>query len=305
MKRRVNPFMVSKFVIAGPASQALAVQVANLLEIPVVETEFKKFPDGENYIRLNVEDESIFSGSDIIIIQSADFPQNDHIFELLCLISIVKRIDASSIKVVVPYLAYSRQDKVFRPGEAISAKMLLTMIVQAGATEFVTVDLHAPEVLENLGIPATSLDTAPLLAEYLKSRELVNPVVISPDKGSRDRSAQFASLLGAELVLFDKSRDRITGEIDMEGEAELSGRDVAIVDDIIATGGTMATALGIAKKAGARNLYALCSHALLIGNAMFKMGKLGCEVIGTNAVNSPVSVVSVASIIAKHFKEAE
>ncbi|HME55183.1 MAG TPA: ribose-phosphate pyrophosphokinase [Candidatus Lokiarchaeia archaeon] len=295
--------MASKFIVAGPASQSVAVQVANLLEIPVVETEFKKFPDGENYIRLNVEDESIFNGSDMIIIQSADFPQNDHLMELFYLISIAKRVEAASIRVVVPYLAYSRQDKVFRPGEAISAKLILQMIVQAGANEFVTIDIHAPEVLSNLGIPATSLDSTPLLANYLKSRDLVNPVVISPDKGSRDRSAQFASLIGAELVLFDKSRDRITGEIDMEGEAELNGRDVAIVDDIIATGGTMATALGIAKNAGARNLYALCSHALLIGNALFKLSKLECEVIGTNAVNSPVSVVSVAPIIAKHFKE--
>lgn len=297
--------MVSKFIIAGPASQALAVQVANLMEIPVIETEFKKFPDGENYIRLNVEDESIFSGSDLIIIQSTDFPQNDHIFELLCFISIAKRVEAASIKVVVPYLAYSRQDRSFRPGEAISAKLLLQLIVQAGATEFVTIDIHAPEVLADLGIPATSLDSTPLLAEYLKSRDLVNPVVISPDKGSRERSAQFASLLGAELVLFDKSRDRITGEIDMEGEADLEGRDVAIADDIIATGGTMATALSIAKKANARKLYALCSHALLIGNAMFKLSNLGCEVIATNAVNSPVSVVSVAPIIANHFKGSD
>nr|MDO8110353.1 ribose-phosphate pyrophosphokinase [Candidatus Sigynarchaeota archaeon] len=295
--------MASKYVIAGPASQGLAVQVANLLKVPVIETEYKKFPDGENYVRLNVEDDSIFKDSEMIIIQTADYPQNDHLWELLYLISIAKRVGASKIPVVVPYLAYSRQDKVFRPGEAISAKLILQLIESAGATEFITIDIHAPEVFADMKIPAHSLDPIPLLAENLKSRKLTKPVVISPDKGSRDRSAQFAKLIGAELVLFDKTRDRITGEIEMQGDVKLDGRDVAIADDIIATGGTMATALKIAKKGGAKKLFALCSHALLIGNAVFKMGSIGCEIIATNAVNSPMSIVSVAPLIADHFKK--
>jgi len=294
--------MSKRFVIAGPASQSLAVQVGTLLNVPVIETEAKKFPDGENYIRLNVEDETQFKNSEMIIVQTADFPQNDHFMELFYLISIAKRVGAVRIPVVVPYLAYSRQDKVFRPGEAISASLLLTFIERAGATEFVTVDIHAPEVFSAVRIPCHSLDPMPLLAQHLKNRMLVNPVVISPDKGSRDRSKQFADLLGAELVLFDKSRDRITGEIEMRGDIKLDGKDVAIADDIIATGGTMATALKLAKKGGARNIFALCTHALLIGNAQYKLGSIGCEIIGTNATSSPVSVVSVAPIIADHFK---
>nr|MDO8085301.1 ribose-phosphate diphosphokinase [Candidatus Sigynarchaeum springense] len=294
--------MSKRFVIAGPASQSLAVQVGTLLNVPVIETEAKKFPDGENYIRLNVEDETQFKDSEMIIVQTADFPQNDHFMELFYLISIAKRVGAVRIPVVVPYLAYSRQDKVFRPGEAISASLLLTFIERAGATEFVTVDIHAPEVFSAVRIPCHSLDPMPLLAQHLKNRMLVNPVVISPDKGSRDRSKQFADLLGAELVLFDKSRDRITGEIEMRGDIKLDGKDVAIADDIIATGGTMATALKLAKKGGARNIFALCTHALLIGNAQYKLGSIGCEIIGTNATSSPVSVVSVAPIIADHFK---
>ncbi len=294
--------MPKRFVIAGPAAQAIAVQVGKLLNVPVIETEAKKFPDGENYVRLNVEDEAQFKGSEMIIIQTADFPQNDHFMELFYLISIAKRVGATKIPVVVPYLAYSRQDKVFRPGEAISATVLLKLIENAGATEFVTVDIHAPEIFTAVKIPCHSLDPMPLLAKYLKDRNLVNPVVVSPDKGSRDRSKQFADLLGAELVLFDKSRDRITGEIEMKGDVKLDGRDVAIADDIIATGGTMATALKLAKKGGARNIFALCTHALLIGNAQYKLGSIGCEIVGTNAVSSPVSVVSVAPIIADHFK---
>ncbi len=294
--------MSKRYVIAGPASQALAVQVGKLLNVPVVETEAKKFPDGENYVRLNVEDEAAFKGSEMIIIQTADFPQNDHFMEMFNLISIAKRVGATKIPVVVPYLAYSRQDKVFRPGEAITAQLLLKLVESAGATEFVTIDIHAPEVFSAVKMPCHSLDPMPLLARYLKDRKLANPVVISPDKGSRDRSKQFADLLGAELVMFDKSRDKITGEIEMKGEVKLEGRDVAIADDIIATGGTMATALKIAKKGGARSIYALCTHALLIGNAQYKLGSIGCEIVGTNATSSPVSVVSVAPIIADHFK---
>lgn len=292
----------SRYIIAGPASQMLAVQVARLMNLPLVETEFKKFPDGENYVRLNIGTEAMLAGADITIIQSTDHPQNDHLWELLYLISIAKRVKASAIRVVVPYLAYSRQDKAFRPGEAVSARLILKLIQDAGATAFYTVDIHAPEIFSELAIPAINMDAMPVLAGHLKQRDLKDPVVISPDKGSRDRSAQFASLIGAELVMFDKSRDRITGEITMDGAVSLEGRDVAIADDIIATGGTMAAAIAIAKKGGARKLYALCSHALLTQNAMFRLYSAGVEaIIGTNTVMSPVSIVSVAPLIKDHL----
>ena len=298
---------MTKYVVAGPASQALAVQVAKIVDCPLIETEAKKFPDGENYVRFNIEDDSMLQDADVTIIQSTDYPQNDHWFELLYMISIAKRVGADKIRAVVPYFAYSRQDKVFRPGESISATLLLRAIEMAGATEFHTVDLHAPEILEGMNIPAYNLDPMPLLAEYLKGRGLQDPVVISPDKGSRERSEQFARMIGAEVVNFDKSRDRISGDIQMEGAEEsdvmLGDKDVAIADDIIATGGTMASALKIAKQSGARNLYALCTHALLIQNAIFKLYTAGAEaVIGTNTVNSPVSLVSVAPVIAEKIQ---
>ncbi|MHA1791550.1 MAG: ribose-phosphate diphosphokinase [Promethearchaeota archaeon] len=290
--------MPKKFIIAGPASQQLSVEVSKLTSIPVLETEFKKFPDGENYVRLNVEDESMIKDGEVLIIQSTDFPQNDHLWELLYLISICKRLGAAKIHVVVPYLAYSRQDKVFRPGEAVSARLICRLIENAGATHFYTMDIHAPDVLNEFSIPAKNLDAMPLLANYLKTKDLKDPVVISPDKGSRERSGQFAKLLGAELVMFDKSRDRITGEVTMEGEVNLNGRDVAIADDIIATGGTMSLAINIAKKSGARKLYALCTHPLLIKNALFRLYNAGVEeIVGTNTVSSITSIVSVAPLI--------
>ena len=295
--------MASKYIIAGPASQILSVQTAKLMNTPIIETEFKKFPDGENYVRLNIEDESMLKNSEVIIIQSTDYPQNDHLWELLYLISIAKRTGASNIRVVVPYLSYSRQDKVFRPGEAVSARLILRLIQDAGATEFFTVDIHSPDVFKELSIPAHNLDAMPALAESLSNYELKDPAVISPDKGSRERSGQFAKLIDAELVMFDKSRDRITGEITMEGDVSLEGRDVAIADDIIATGGTMSAAIKIAKEGGARRLFALCSHPLLTKNAMFRLYNAGVEaVIGTNTVLSPVSRVSVAPLLKQNLE---
>ncbi|MBD3187150.1 ribose-phosphate diphosphokinase [Candidatus Bathyarchaeota archaeon] len=296
--------MSHKYVIAGPSSQALAVQVSKLLGMPAIETEFKKFPDGENYVRLKIEDEDSLAGSEVFIIQTTDFPQNDHLWELLYLISISRRLQCEKVHAIVPYLAYSRQDKVFRQGEAVSAELILTMIEHAGATSFSTIDIHAPSVLSILSIPSYNLDAMPALAQHLNDVELVNPAVISPDKGSRARSGQFAKLINAELVEFDKSRDTITGEISMDGDAkdaDLQGRDVAIADDIIATGGTMSAAISLAKKGGARKLYALCTHPLLIKNACFRLFNAGVEdVIGTNTVSSQVSKVSVAPLIADH-----
>lgn len=296
--------MIRNYLIAGPASQILSQQVAKLMDLPIIETEFKKFPDGENYVRLKIEDESPLKDSEVIIIQSTDYPQNDHLWELLYLISISKRIEAKKIRVVVPYLAYSRQDKIFLPGEAVSARLICKLIENAGATEFFTIDLHSADVLSEFSIPTHNLDAMPLLADYLKKQELKDPVVVSPDKGSRKRSEQFANLIGAELVMFDKSRDKITGEITMSGDAKLENRDVAIADDIISTGSTMAAAMKLAKQGGARKLYALCTHPLLIKNAMDRLYDAGVEsIIGTNTVSSPVSVVSVAPLIKESLTE--
>lgn len=300
---------MEQIIIVGPASQLLAMRCAKEMGIDTLSTEYKTFPDGERYLRINVTNDEQLKGKEVIIIQStgssAAGDQNQRYFELFMMISTSKRMGASKIKVVVPYFAYSRQDKVFRPGECLFAQTLCKQIENAGADEFYTIDMHATHVLDAFTIPTHNLDPMKLLAESLKSLDIKDPIVVSPDKGAVDRSKAFASYFGenVEVAVFSKERDVVTGQIKMTGELPVSGKDVIIADDIIATGGTMASAIKISKKSGARKVYAVGTHALLIVNAVHTIMSAGTDVIvGTDTIDTPVSSVSMAKLLAENLK---
>jgi ribose-phosphate pyrophosphokinase len=302
--------MNDQIVIAGPASQGLAVKVANLLEAKIFSTENKVFPDGEYYLRIDIENDDELKDKDVNIIQTLgagpNSDQNQHLMQLIMMISSAKRCNAAKIRVIMPYFAYSRQDKAFRPGESIFANEICRWIEVAGATEFYTIDIHAEKVLKSFTIPAFSLDPMEILATEVKKRNISDPVVICPDKGAFERSRAFAKYLGDDVPVeqFNKTRDVKTGAIVMEGELKVSGKDVIIADDIIATGGTMALALSIAKKTGARSIYAVGTHPLLIGNAVFKLMKAGTtEIIGTDTLDSPSMQTTMAEVIVKAIKK--
>lgn len=301
--------MTEKIIIVGPASQTIATKVAKIMNTKAISTEAKVFPDGECYIRLEIEDENVIKGKEVIIIQStganAQGNQNQRFMELFMMISAVKRIGAEKIKLVIPYFGYARQDKVFRPGEAIFAQDLCRMIENAGISELFVIDMHAPEVFNVLKIPWHNLDPMEALANEIKKFDLKDPAVICPDKGAYERSRDFAKFLGPNVPVeqFNKKRDVKTGEIKMEGELKVKDKDVIIADDIIATGGTMASAIGIAKKTGARSIYAVGTHALLIKNAVYTLLSAGTDkIVSTDTVDSPSYVVSMAEVVAKALK---
>jgi ribose-phosphate pyrophosphokinase len=302
--------MDEKVVIAGPASQALAVKVAELLQAKTFSCETKTFPDGENYLRIELDDEAQLKGKDVIIIQTTSSNdlgnQNHRIMELIMMISAVKRIGAAKIRVVVPYLAYGRQHLVFRPGESAFIIEILKWIVAAGATEFYCIDVHDPSVLEALPIPVHNLDPMFTIAKEFKKFNIMNPVVVCPDKGAYERSRIFASALGNDVPIehFNKRRDVKTGQINMDGKMHVQGKDVIIADDIIATGGTMASAIAIAKKSGAKSIYAIGTHSLLLKNAVYTLLKAGTnKILGTDTLDTSVYQVSMANIIAEAIEK--
>ena len=295
-------------MIVGPASQILGVRIAQELGIETINTETKNFPDGENYLRLNLEDESILQGKEVIIIQStgpsANSTQNSRLFELLMMIDSVKRIGPEKLIVIVPYLAYARQDKIFRPGECPFARVIARMINSQNIDEFYTVDVHNPQILEEFDCKAINIDSMELLANYIKSLGAEDIVVVSPDKGSIERSKAFARYFGESVPIeyFEKKRDVITGEIKMSGELNLKGKDVVIADDIIATGGTMATAIKLSKQSGAKKVYAAATHALMLGQAKYRIMKAGAdEIIGTDSIDNEMAKVSLAKTITDYL----
>lgn len=301
--------MEKRIVIVGPSSQILGVKIAQELGIESINTECKNFPDGENYLRINIENETLIAGKEVIIVQStgpsAGANQNARLMELFMMIDSVKRMGAEKIIVVAPYLAYARQDKIFRPGESQFGNAIINIINNFGINELYTVDLHAPVILSECTCKAINIDSMKLLANYIKSLGAKDIVVVAPDKGAIERSTAFANYFGEDVPVkvFEKERDVKTGEIKMRGSLNLNDKDVVIADDIIATGGTMATAIELARESGARKIYAVATHALLLQQAKYRIIKAGADdIIGTDSIDNEVCKVSLAKIIADYLK---
>ncbi len=287
-------------VAPGPASVSLGYRVARELGVEVVRVKFKTFPDGESYIRFLDPVE----GEDVAIIQSTHPPQDTNLLRLLLMSKTAKRLGARSVVAVVPYLAYARQDKEFLEGEAVSVDVVIGLIEASGVDEFLTFDIHSMDILERFSIPAKSLSAIPALAEHVRTMGLSGALSVAPDEGAIGLAKAAAEVLGGGWSWMRKERDRVTGEIRMWlEEVEASGRDVAIFDDIISTGGTMARAVSLLKSAGARRVVCACTHPLLVGDALSRILGAGCDtVIGTDCVPSPISVVSVSGLIAEELR---
>lgn len=288
-------------IVPGPSSPRLSLRLAEELKAGLVEVESKRFPDGESYLRLK----GGVSGAEVLIVQSCPPPQDKHLIELLLLIKTVKELGALRVVAVVPYLAYSRQDKRFLDGEAVSGKIVLELMKMAGADALITVDIHNEDLLKNLDFKAFSVSAMPLIAKHLVNLNLTNPFILSPDKKRFKEAGVVASILNTDHGYLDKARSPYTGTIELTAKAlPVKGRDVVIVDDIISTGGTIAEAASIVKKQGARKVLAACTHPILAKGAEERMLNAGVEmVIGTDAVESHVNQVSVAPAIAEVLKK--
>jgi len=284
-------------VVPGPASQDLGRKVAEMLKSKTVSVVFKTFPDGESYLRL----EGDVKGEEVLIVQTTGPPQDVHIMQLFLMVDAAKDLGAKDVIAVVPYLAYARQDKRFLPGEAISIETFIKLIEASGADRFLTVNIHEEDVLKKFNVPAENLSAMTLLAEHFKKKGLAGAFSLAPDRGALELAKEADKVLYGGCGWLRKERDRLTGEIRVEEKKfNIKGRDVIVFDDIISTGGTIAVTVKMLKTQGARKVYAACAHPLLVGEAQRKIMQSGAEgIVGTNCVPSPVSVVSVAPLIAE------
>jgi len=284
-------------VIPGPASQDLGRKVADMLKSKIVSVVFKTFPDGESYLRLDGN----VKGEEVVIVQTTGPPQDVRIMQLFLMVDAAKDLGAERVIAVVPYLAYARQDKRFLPGEAISIETFIKLIEASGIDQFLTVNIHEEGVLKKFSVPAENLSAMTLLAEYFKKKGLTKAFSLAPDRGALELAKEADKVLNGGCGWLQKERDRLTGEIRVEEKRlDIKGRDVIVFDDIISTGGTTAAAVKMLKEQGARKVYAACAHPLLVGEAQKKIMQSGAEeIVGTDCVPSPVSVVSIAPLIAE------
>ncbi len=235
----------------------------------------KIFPDGEQYLRIvsDVKDRSV------TVIQSLYPDQDRKLVELYLALEALKGAGVKDLTVVLLYVAYARQDKRFLPGEPISIKALLDPMRFYGVKKLVVIDIHAPHILEELGL--TYVNIVP--HSYLVKKSGIElDYVLAPDKGALHRAEIISKELGVPYANLEKFRDRITGEIRIEEkELPVKGMRVAIVDDIVSTGGTLAKAVEALYRYEASKVYAVVSHALMVGSAIEKLERSGLEMLVT------------------------
>jgi len=282
-------------VVGGSASKTLSGELASQLGCRLAEVEIKRFPDQECY----VEVQESLEGQEAVIVQST-YP-DINIIELFLLQDAVRNAGASSITSVVPYFGYARQDKSFKSGEAVSAR-LMSRHISIGCDRVFTIDIHNPDILSDFAVPVQNISAMPSIGRWLCDNEI--DVIVSPDEGSKDRASLAAEAAGCPWDFLQKTRiDGQTVEIKPKN-LDVNGNAVAIVDDIIATGGTMITAANQLKEQGASKVIAACTHGLFTGDSIPRLEGAFDEVISTDTLERPTSKISAASVILETLKNS-
>ena len=263
--------MSDLMIFSGNSNQPLAQRVVDRLRIPLGKAQVGRFSDGEVAVEI---DENV-RGRDVFILQSTCAPTNDHLLELLVMADAMKRASAGRITAVIPYFGYARQDRRPRSARvAISAKVVADMITAAGFHRVLTVDLHADQIQGFFNMPVDNVYSSPMQVADALARSFEDMVVVSPDVGGVVRARAIAKQLnGADLAIIDKRRPKANESEVMHIIGDVEGRSCVIVDDIVDTAGTLCSAAEALKSYGAMRVAAYCTHPVLSGPAVARVGE--------------------------------
>ena len=292
--------MLVKFaVIAGSASKDLGKRIARRLKAPYVEAKTRVFPDGESKITFG----RIPKNSIVLVVQSTYPPVDTNLLQALSIISQVRKV-SSKIYAIIPYMGYARQDRQFLSGEVVTMSIIARMIQAAGAKKIVAIDIHSKTALNHFKIPKENVSAIPELAKYFKKMKLKNALVVSPDMGGSLRAKKFASLLNIDFIALKKSRNRNTGKVQIHSsKADVRGKDLILVDDIISTGGSIIKAAQFLKRQKCKRLFVACTHGLFVEDAEKKIKKAGVsQIISTNTIPRSTSKVDVSGVIVESIQ---
>ena len=295
-------------ILSGTSNLKLSKDISKKLKLKLVNTNIRRFADGEIYIEIN---ENI-RGNSVFVIQSTSNPANDNLMELLLVIDALKRSSAKNVTAVIPYFGYARQDRKVAPRTSISAKVVANLITNAGASRVVTVDLHAGQIQGFFDMPVDNLFTTPLFAKYIKKKlNKKNLICVSPDVGGVQRTRGLATRIKADLAIIDKRRPVAGKSQVMNIIGNVKNKNCIIVDDIIDSGGTIVNAVEALKKKGALDVYVFITHAVLSGSAInnIKKSKIKKLIITDSIDNSKrikniskIQVLSIAPLMAEAIK---
>ncbi|HEY9082149.1 MAG: ribose-phosphate pyrophosphokinase [Flavobacteriales bacterium] len=291
-------------LFAGRASMELANKIADSYGIPLGNVIINTFSDGE----FQPSFEESVRGSDVFIIQST-FPPADNLMELLMMIDAAKRASARRIVAIIPYFGLARQDRKDKPRVPIGAKLVANMLAAAGVTRIMTMDLHADQIQGFFEVPVDHLFASTIFIPYIKSLNLENLTMASPDMGGTKRANAYAKFLQAEVAVCYKQRKKANVIEDMFLIGDVEGKDVIIVDDMVDTAGTLVKAAAIMKEKGALSVRAIATHPILSGEAYERIENSELtELIVTDSIplsqqSSKIKVLSVADLFSHIIKK--
>jgi ribose-phosphate pyrophosphokinase len=295
-------------IFTGNSNRALVERVCDYLSIPLGNATVGRFPDGEIDVKV---DEDV-RGADIFIIQPTCPPVNDSLAELLILIDCFKRASSARITAVLPYYGYARKDRKDEGRVPITAKLVANLITKAGADRLLTMDLHAAQIQGFFDIPVDHLLAFPVISDYFRENDLSDFVVVSPDVGGIKIARLYSNHLHMRLAVVDKRR---MGPEEIEvgfviGDVE--GRNAIIIDDLIATGGSICQAARVLKEKGAKDIYVAATHPVLCGVAVEKLKEAPIKKIAVTdtiplskdakGLGSRIKVLTVSNLLGEAIK---
>jgi ribose-phosphate pyrophosphokinase len=292
-------------IFTGNSHPKLAQEMANILGVPVGESEVGRFSDGEISVNIN----ETVRGADVFVVQSTNAPVNDNLMELLIMIDAFKRASAGRITAVMPYYGYARQDRKAKARDPITAKLVADIITAAGADRVLTMDLHAPQIQGYFNIPVDHLLGAPILAKHFINKgfaEREDVVIVSPDLGSVTRARKLADKLHAPIAIIDKRRPKANVSEIMNVIGDVRDKVVILLDDVIDTAGTICNGANALADMGAKEVYACCTHSVLSGPAIERIQASAIkELTMLNTIDLPqdritdkFNILSVAPVFA-------
>lgn len=292
-------------IFSGTSNPPLAKAIADYIGIELGKCIVSAFPDGETFVKI----EENVRGEDVFLVQSTSPPTNHHLMELFIMMDALRRASASRITTVLPFYGYARQDRKDQPRVPITAKLVANLLVAAGANRILTMDLHAQQIQGFFDIPVDHLYAAPVMYEYLRSKQLQDLVVVSPDVGGLKMAHAYSQVLEAGLAIVAKRRKNATEIEAMTVIGEIRGKRILLVDDLTETAGTLTAAAGLLKRKGAKMVFACVSHAILNDLGIQRLRKSNIdELITTDTVLRPaidgvrVTTLSVAGLLGEAIK---
>lgn len=293
-------------VFSGTKTQYLAEKICESLGCSLGEISITYFADGE----FEVCYEESIRGCDVYLVQST-FPSSDNLMELLLMIDAAKRASAKTVNAIIPYFGWARQDRKSKPRVSIAAKLVANMLSVAGVDRIMTMDLHADQEQGFFEVPVDHLYASTLMLPYIKTLQLENLCIATPDVGGSKRASSYAKYLDCPMVICNKTRKRANEVASMEIIGNVEGMDVILVDDMVDTAGTITKAADLIKSNGARSVRAIATHCIMSGPADQRVSESALEeIIFTNSIPyngtcDKVKQLCVGEIFAKTIRCVE